>query len=161
MHKPGRLAGSWTSLCAAAALCLLLVTVLWPLEGENGRVQAEPAASRWQGPIRPNASLLTARVLKYSVWDPVLLNFTGPGAFYSLVLDVCRSESVGEEANLVAPGDRIEVFSKELLAPELLGKTIRARVRAQGDERGQRFWVRDIRVLESDQDCSAGAKKVP
>lgn len=101
-----------------------------------------------QSPVSviPNASLVTGRVMKFSIWDPALLSPKSSGTFYSLVLDVCASQKLGEAASLVKPGDRIEVFSRGPLSPDLFGQTIQGTVRVRGDEHGQRFWIRGIEV---------------
>jgi len=128
---------------AAALLLLGLIPLtLAPLGGDLHAQQMPPA----QVAIIPNASLVTAQVLKFSIWDATLLKVKGPQNLYSLVLVVTASENVGEEANLIKAGDQIEVFSRESLSPDLFGKTIQGTVRVRGDERGERYWIRDIRI---------------
>lgn len=113
-----------------------------------GRGDGQPLAPPFRAPIIPNASLVTARILKYSVWNSKLLKSQQPQAIYSLVLEVISSEAVDDLANLVMPGDRLEAFSREVLTPDLFGKIIRATVRSHGDEWGQRFWIRGSPVVE-------------
>jgi hypothetical protein len=98
--------------------------------------------------VAPNASSITADVVKYSIWNAKLLGFEQPTTLYSLVLEVLTSEPVSPQLlNLVRSGDVIEAFSREALAAELFGKKITATVRLVGDERGQRFWISGIRTV--------------
>jgi len=128
-------------------LGVLLLTLLTFL----GNASAGPEASPSSAPVAPNASQVTAEVLKYSIWNAKLLGVEQPITLYSLVLDVLTSDPVRPGLlNLVRPGDRIEAFSKEELSPELFGRLIEAIVHLTGDERGQRFWISGIKVLESE-----------
>jgi hypothetical protein len=94
--------------------------------------------------------LVTAHVLKYSIWNGRLLSAQPESTLYSLVLEVLTSEPVSTDLpNLIKAGEIIEAFANEVLSPELFGKRIKAVVRLMGDERGQRFWIRDISIVES------------
>ncbi|MCI2429053.1 hypothetical protein LM604_00145 [Candidatus Acetothermia bacterium] len=113
---------------------------------DNGIGQPPPPPA----PIVPNASLVTAHVLKYSIWNGRLLSAQPESTLYSLVLEVLTSEPVSTDLpNLIKAGEIIEAFANEVLSPELFGKRIKAVVRLMGDERGQRFWIRDISIVES------------
>ena len=105
-------------------------------------------------PVPPNASLVTAMALKYSIWNTSLLQTMPtlqPGfTVYSLVVEVQRSERVSEQLeNLAKTGDLLEAFSTETLAPDLFGKKIEAVLKLGGDTRGVRWWISQIRVLPS------------
>lgn len=106
--------------------------------------EAQPTRYPPGAPIIPNASVVTAKVLKYSILDATLLHFRVPQTLYSLVLEVTASENVADIPNLVNVGDQIEAFTKGALTPDLFGRTIRATIRARGDEWGQRFWIQEI-----------------
>ncbi len=118
-------------------LCLALSVL-------GSTVEAQPASPPSAGPVLPNATLITAKVLKHSIWNTILLHSAQPDVLYSLVLEIRVSEGVGDMANLVSVGDRVEAFSKEALSPDLFGKTVRATIRLRGDEWGQRFWIQKI-----------------
>jgi len=140
------------SNCAAVflpVLYLALLAVSVGLAEHNAGAQASRA------PLIPNASRIRARVVKYSIWDAALVSSRDQQAIYSLVLDVCASEKVGQAASLVKVGDRIEAFSRAPLSGDLFGKTIQSTVRASGDERGQRFWLRDVRLARPGEACPA------
>ena len=128
-------------------VCLALVAV------SVGLAQLRTAAQSTQAPLIPNASRIRGRVVKYSIWEARLAGVQGQQVLYSVVLDVCASENVGEETSLVKIGDRIEAFSRQPLSADLLGKTIQCVVRARGDERGQRYWLREVRQVPPEEAC--------
>lgn len=147
-----RRAGGKCDSISLVAVCSALVAVSVALAEANLGTQS------FQAPLIPNASRIRARVVKYSVWDATLVDSQNQHVLYSLVLDVCASEKVGEEPSLVKVGDRIEAFSRDALSADLFGKTIQCVVRARGDERGQRFWLRDVRLVPSGDGCPAEQK---
>lgn len=129
----------------------LLLGLLVLYSGNGGGLSEPPTPPPSSAPVAPNASLITAKVLKYSIWNGGLLELPQETTLYSLVLEVLTSEQISPELlNLVRPGDRIEAFSREALTPELFGKKIEATVRLVGDERGQRFWIGGINIIETE-----------
>lgn len=125
---------------------MILVSLLFiNISGSHGDIQNQKTL---QGtPVVPNASLVTAEVLKYSILNSKLLNIDPEQTLYSLTLEVLASKQVDQTTpNLVKVGDIIETFSKEELSPTLFGQTIKAIVRLAGDEWGQRYWIREISV---------------
>ncbi len=125
-------------------LALLFVLLLWNLSGIGQPPPPPPSPA----PVAPNASLVTANVVKYSIWNTQLLGFEQPTTLFSLVLEVLASEQISPQLlNLVREGDVIEAFSRESLDPELFGKKVMGTMRLVGDERGQRFWISGIEVL--------------
>jgi hypothetical protein len=42
----------------------------------------------------------------------------------------------------------ISFLTKEKLSPELFGKKIQAKARYSGDERGGRYWIRNVEIAE-------------
>lgn len=140
------------SNCAAVFLAVLYLTLL---AVSVGLAEHNAGAQSSQAPLISNASRIRARVVKYSIWDAALVGSRGQQAFYSLVLDVCASEKAGQAASLVRVGDRIEAFSQTPLSADLFGQTIQSTVRARGDEKGQRFWLREIRLAQPGEACPA------
>ncbi len=141
-----RVQSRWSSLSV-----LLILLGLYGGQGSGLSLTSPlpPPQPPSQAPVGPNASAITAHVLKYSIWNAKLLGSEEETTLYSLVLEVLTSEPVSPEGlNLVKAGDVIEAFSKEMLAPELFGKKIKATVRLVGDERGQRFWISAVDILE-------------
>lgn len=91
-------------------------------------------------PVAPNASRITAQVqaIQYLQGKPIK----------RLNIEVLTSEPLEPGLmSLVRPGDTLWASTTSEVTPELLGTTIQATVRLIGDERGQRFWVSGIRVL--------------
>ena len=138
--------------CAAVFLSVLYLALL---AVSVGHAEHNAGAQSSRARLIPNASRIRARVVKYSIWDAALVSSRDQQAFYSLVLDVCASEKVGQAASLVKVGDRIEAFSRAPLSADLFGKTIQSMVRASGDERGQRFWLREVRLAPPGEACPA------
>jgi hypothetical protein len=143
----------------AQSAAISLFAVAWALVAVSAGL-AEPILGNqaFQAPLIPNASRIRARVVKYSIWDATLVSPQSHQTLYSLVLDVCGSEKVENEVSLVKPGERIEAFSRDALSADLFGRTIRSVVRARGDERGQRFWLRDIQLLSPADSCPVEQK---
>lgn len=130
---------------ASRWISLGVLVVLLGTDVHNSIGQPPPSA-----PVVPNASLVTAHVLKYSIWNGRLLSAQPESTFYSLVLEVLTSEPVSAELpNFIGAGEIIEAFSNEVLSPGLFGKKIQGTVRLVGDEHGQRFWIRDVSIVES------------
>jgi hypothetical protein len=125
-----------------------MVGLVLTLQMGNAEQQPPPPA-----PVPPNASLVTATVLKYSIWNSKLLQNTMPPiqaglTLYSLIVEVHTSKPVSERLeNFAKPGDVLETFSLEMLAPELFGKKVEAKLELRGDTQGVRWWVSQIRVL--------------
>lgn len=132
-----------TMIVRLGVIALLIALVLGNLAG-IGQPPPPPSA-----PVAPNASLITAKVLKYSIWNGQLLGRPADETFYSLVLKVHTSQPVAPDLlNLVQPDETLEAFSKTPLSPDLFGERIEATVRLAGDERGQRFWIHDVRIVQ-------------
>lgn len=145
---------SWHRACGK---CLVVIcSALLALS--VGFAEPTTGSQSSQAPLIPNASRIRARVVKYSIWDAALVSSQSQQALYSLVFDVCASEKVGDEPSLVKVGDRIEAFSHDPLSADLFGKTIQSVVRARGDERGQRYWLRDVRLVPPGDACPAEKK---
>lgn len=88
-----------------------------------------------------NNSLVTGRVERLNVKEPPP---------YSLKLKIISSEDIDGLANFTKQrvGQTIEVFSNQKPSPSLPKKTIQGRVSYSGDERGGRFWIREIKKVK-------------
>lgn len=119
-------------------------------------VDAEPtpqAAPPPPAPVPPNASRITATVLKYSVWLPGSLRDTMPPVppdrtLYSFMVEIHTSdpENAGLDS-LARPGVVIEAFSPDVLASDLVGREIQATLTLTGDTHGVRWQIANVRVL--------------
>ena len=129
------------------AIVIALVAVIHPLS-RDVVVHCQQSV-----PIVPNASLVTAEVLRYSILSSLLLDMEPEQALYSLTLAVLASEQVDARTiSVVKVGDVLEVFSKDELCPNLFKRTIRGTVRLVADEWGQRYWIQEIHVLPAKEE---------
>jgi len=122
-------------------LLLILVGSLLTLEGTGLTI-----------PVAPNDSIVTGLVLEYAILNSKLEGIEPEQVLHALRIEVLSSEDVPGMPNFTkrAIGEIIRVYSKEWLSPYLFGKTIKANVQLVGDERGSRYWIRNIEVMESD-----------
>lgn len=146
------------SLALLLSGCLMVACT--PGFSGNGAARAqEPreiaqAAPPALGLMPRNASRITAKVIKYTVWPPGSLGGTRPAVrpnqtLYSLVLEIQTSAPVQADLSSVAePGSVIEAFSFDVLPAGLMGKMIEAIVQLTGDTMGTRWQVSNIRVLD-------------
>lgn len=133
----------------AVLLMTLAVAACGPATaGEGEDLQATPsleaAPGGGRGPVAPNESLVTGRVLDLSAVSAEEEGIQPEQTLYKLRLEILASEEVGGLPSLVRAGDTITVYSKEALSRSLVGETIRGQVELAGDEWGRRYWIRDI-----------------
>jgi len=102
--------------------------------------------------IPPNASRVTATVLRRTVWPPGSLLNVRPAVrpdqtLYSLtiVIQGAAPENPGLPS-LARPGITVEAFSSETLAADLAGKEITATVKLSGNTQGTRWQIADIHL---------------
>lgn len=98
----------------------------------------------------PNDSIITARVLEYTILNSTLEGIKPEQILYSLRVLVISCQSVKGKANFTQPkvNQVIKVYSKEMLSPVLFGKTIELNLSFSGDERGGKYWIRNIRMIQ-------------
>jgi len=101
-------------------------------------------------PVVPNDSIITAKVLEYNVLNSTLEEIEPEQILYSLRVLVLSSKSIKGKANFTQSkvNQVIKVYSKEVLLPILFGKVIEANVSFSGDEKGRKYWVRSLKVIE-------------
>lgn len=112
-----------------------------------------PGAPAAPAPVPSNASIVTATVLKQTVWSPGALMESRPAVandrvHYSFTISILTV--VAKEPKLdsfATPGMNVVVFSLDRLAPELVGKKIQATLQLSGDTRAVRWWIIDIREI--------------
>lgn len=104
-------------------------------------------------PVAPNDSIVTGKVLEYAILNSKLEDIEPEQVLHALRIEVLSSEDVPGMPNFTkrAIGEIIRVYSKEWLSPYLFGKTIKANVQLVGDERGGKYWIRNIAVIESEE----------
>jgi hypothetical protein len=132
--------------------CATTLLAQSPLSGDGARMLSQVAPPP-PGPVPPNASRVTATVLKYSIWPPASLQNLMPPVpsdqtLYSLLLEIHASDPEHADLESMArPGAAIEAFSSEVLPSDLMGKKIHATVKLTGDTRGVRWWISNVRVV--------------
>ena len=100
-------------------------------------------------PAAPNGALMKGTVVEYSITSSAARSGKQPGAgLYKIVVTVESTEDIPDVSNFLADkkGQDIECWSKERLDPSLFQKKIRATVEYRGDERGGKFWIRNIEL---------------
>jgi len=106
-----------------------------------------PGSAQIQNPpAAPDDSVITARVLEYTILNSTLAGIKPEQILYSLRVLLISCQSVKGKANFTQPkvNQVIKVYSKEMLSPVLFGKTIQANLFFSGDERGGKYWIRNI-----------------
>jgi len=130
---------SWLKMWVSLSILFLLFSQM----ASSGQIQNVPAA--------PNDSIITGKVLEYSILNSTLEGMKPEQILYSLRILVMSSQSINGKVNFTQSkiGQVIKVYSKEMLSAILFGKTIKANVSFSGDERGGKYWIRNIN-LQSD-----------
>lgn len=129
---------------------MLSMGVFWGEVGQR-EVVANQEQSRKSVPVIPNEGMVTGKVLGYSVVSSSILNIKPVMTIYGLEILVERSEEVKGMRNFTRDkvGKLLSVYSKEELSAELFNKVIKAHVTYLGDERGGKFWIREIEVFKT------------
>jgi hypothetical protein len=121
-------------------------------KGEKGKNVSQERPHR-SVPVIPNASIVTGKVLGYSILSSSRLDIKPVMPIYKLEVLVETSEELKGMRNFTR--DRVQnllsFYSKEKLSTELFSKVIKAHVTYRGDERGGKFWIREIEVLKAKQ----------
>jgi hypothetical protein len=98
----------------------------------------------------PNEATATGTVIEYCITSAGRPE-AGPGpGLYKIVVKVETAEDRGDAPNFLKgkEGQKIPFWSKMRLDPELFGKKVKAIVEYRGDERGGKFWIREIEILK-------------
>ncbi len=111
------------------------------------------------GPVPPNSAVITATVLKYSIWHPDSVEhkrlpiLPKNQTFYSLNLEIITSKQESPElgSNLAVPGKVYETFSSDVLASDLVGKKITAKIKLIGDTNGVRWIISDANLISDEK----------
>ena len=119
-------------------LIILLLSVLTPIK----TVLAVSAV--------PNQSVVIGKVVKCSITSSSVLNIEPDQKIYSITLNVESSEGVYQGTDFLDDniGEYVRFFSKSDLSRNLFGRKVKAIVSFKGDERGGKFWIVSIEVIE-------------
>ena len=102
------------------------------------------------GTVIPNGTFITGVTLEYGIVSSCLLGIQPDQTLYKLTIHLESSEDIVGMPNLLMgkEGEDITFYTKERLSPDIFGKKVRAEVTYRGDERGGRWWVRSVKILE-------------
>jgi len=110
--------------------------------------RSAPAATPAPGKMPPNASRVTARVLRHTVYPPGSIVARPPvrpnATVYSLTLDILSVDPGAPDATITAVPGTLEAFSYDPLSAELVGREIEAVVALTGDTRATRWFITSI-----------------
>lgn len=103
-------------------------------------------ASIYGAPVIPNESLVTAEVFDVRAVDSSALNVNPPQMLYRMNLRLLSVQDAPPKANFLKKkiGEIVEVYSKEVLPSDLVGKVIKGRITFRGDERSGLYWILEI-----------------
>ena len=128
-------------------LLLILLVLLIPVYAHPEISDNGPRAG---APAIPNETRFEGAVLEECAGSSGLYDISPEQTIYRLRV---RVESYKEEAQ--APnflrgriGEAVLFFTKEKPREELLGKRIRAVAEYRGDERGGKFWIKNIKIFQ-------------
>lgn len=116
------------------------------------------------GPVIPNKSLVTGKVLSYAMVSSELLELDRDSPYeheqdpaqykdlYELRILVQDSESIEEARNFTADkiGEILTVYTREKISPDVLKQDVQAVVSLKGDEWGSNYWIRgDVEIVKN------------
>ena len=101
-------------------------------------------------PVIPNVALIKGIVLECEAMSSNQLGMQPEQTIYRLTVQIESSEDVGKMPNLLKKkqGKEIAFYTKKPLPSDILRKRIKAKVSFAGDERGGRWWVHEIEILD-------------
>lgn len=107
------------------------------------------AFPRLEVPAAPNEAVIQGKVMKYCIINSTLLKIEPEQTLYSLHVLIKSAQDMPGKSNFLKEkvGKVVKVYSKKPLSPQLFGKEIKARVEYSGDERGGKFWLKEILSL--------------
>ncbi len=101
-------------------------------------------------PVIPNEAILRGTVMEYCLTLSTLSGISPEQVLYRVVISVEEVEDVKGYPNFLKgkEGQNLTFSTKEKISMELFGKRIKAEVEYKGDERGGRFWIKDIGIIK-------------
>ncbi|MEW6717069.1 MAG: hypothetical protein AB1345_06175 [Chloroflexota bacterium] len=98
-------------------------------------------------PIVPNLTLIEARVLDISIVEMQISS--SQDTVYLLELEVMSAQAGEGMLSFVQVGQVLEGYCKEDLAGMQAGNMLFAQVSLQGDERGESYWLTEVKYIKS------------
>jgi hypothetical protein len=110
---------------------------------------AQGATAPRRAPAVENENSVTAEVLAVEAVHSAELNILPPQVFLRVRLRLLTVDTPPGMSNfLVSPENAsLDAYTREQITPDLVGTTIRCRLRYRGDERGGLYWMHDLRPL--------------
>lgn len=101
-------------------------------------------------PVAPNETMITAKVLEYSILNSALEGIEPEQILHSLKILVISSQAINGKINFTQSkvGQVIKVYSRDMLSPILFGKVLKANVFFLEDKRGGKYWIGNVRLIE-------------
>ncbi len=98
----------------------------------------------------PNKAGLRGTVLGYCVISSSLEGIRPEQALYKLTISIEETEDIKNYPNFLRDkeGQSITFYSKEKQPLELYGRKIKAIIEYKGDEKGGRFWIKQIKIAD-------------
>jgi hypothetical protein len=98
----------------------------------------------------PNEAVAKGTVIEYCISSAGRPEARLGSGLYRIVVKVETVEDRGDAPNFLKgkEGQEISFWSKARLDPELFGKKVKAIVEYRGDERGGKFWVRSVGIIQ-------------
>ena len=101
-------------------------------------------------PVAPNTAILEGTVKEYCAGSSDLWDIRPVQIIYKVTVVVEGIGKSGDSPSFLRGKENqmLSFFTKENISPELLNKRIKAEVEFRGDEKGGRFWIRNIQILQ-------------
>lgn len=137
----GTVGNQRTDISRPATLCFLFIVIALIL---SCNLLADAV------PVIPNVAILRGTVMEYCLTSSILSGISPEQVLYKVVISVEEVEDVKGYPNFLKgkEGQNLTFFTKEKISMELFGKRIKAEVEYKGDERGCRFWIKDIGIIK-------------
>ncbi len=102
-------------------------------------------------PVAPNEAVVEGEVSEYSIVSSRLVGIKPEQTLYRIKIRLFKTKGTGFAYNRLKDkiGRDIPFYSKRPLSPELFGRMVRVRVSYRGDERGGKFWIKNITLNNS------------
>ncbi len=129
----------WTLLYKAFQGILLLVFIFPVMP-----VFSQPV------PVIPSELLVEGKVLEYSILSSQLIDIQPHQTLYRVTIRIKSVKCSTDRPcfTRLKTGDIEQFYSKQRLSQKLYKKNVRAIVKYAGDERGGRFWIKDIKIIQ-------------
>ena len=101
-------------------------------------------------PAIPNESLITGVVKEYAIVSSRLVNVQPEQTLFRITMHIESSQASagGPDFLKYQEGKDVQLYSKEKMSSELIGRRLKVKVTYQGDERGGLFWIKSFEKMD-------------